>query len=208
MATIYKITNNVNDMIYVGVTKFSIEKRWKEHVRDSKKSVCNYRPLYRDMNKYGIDKFNIEIIEECLDEKSFEREIYYINKLNSFRNGYNNTEGGSGASFCNKELIYILYVCGLIPKRISEITGYDKSGISRFLHSIGVLQETLRKMAAKSNSKAILMYSKNDEYIKTFQSFGEAAEFINKPKSNGWHISEACKGIRKSAYGYHWKFDS
>lgn len=37
MALIYKITNDINDKIYIGKTNFSIEKRFKEHCRDAQK---------------------------------------------------------------------------------------------------------------------------------------------------------------------------
>ena len=32
MAYIYKITNCINQKVYIGQTSFSIEKRWKEHI--------------------------------------------------------------------------------------------------------------------------------------------------------------------------------
>ena len=62
MAYIYKIINKKNNKIYIGKTEFSIEKRWKEHLRDSKKNLD--RPLYRAMNKYGIENFDIEQVEK------------------------------------------------------------------------------------------------------------------------------------------------
>ena len=35
MSYIYKITNDINDKIYIGKTDFSIEKRFKEHCQDA-----------------------------------------------------------------------------------------------------------------------------------------------------------------------------
>lgn len=40
MAYIYVITNSVNGKQYVGKTNGSIEKRFKEHISDSKKERC------------------------------------------------------------------------------------------------------------------------------------------------------------------------
>ena len=37
MAFIYKITNDVNGKVYIGKTLYSVEKRWKEHINDSKR---------------------------------------------------------------------------------------------------------------------------------------------------------------------------
>ena len=34
---IYKITNSINGKSYIGQTQNTIEERWKEHIKDSKK---------------------------------------------------------------------------------------------------------------------------------------------------------------------------
>lgn len=47
------------------------------------------------MNKYGCDNFYCEVLEENIPyEKLDEREVYYIEKFDSFHNGYNSTPGG------------------------------------------------------------------------------------------------------------------
>ena len=102
MAYIYKIVNDINNKVYIGKTEFSIEKRFKEHCRDSKKEHQN-RPLYNAMNKYGIEHFKIELIEECNNPE--EREIYWIQHFDSYKNGYNATLGGDGKNI----LIIIQY---------------------------------------------------------------------------------------------------
>lgn len=62
MAFIYKITNLINNKCYIGKTERTINERWKEHLKKSKSLDL---PLYRALNKYGIDNFQIEQIEEC-----------------------------------------------------------------------------------------------------------------------------------------------
>jgi hypothetical protein len=37
MPYIYKITNKINNKLYIGKTMLSIEKRWQEHLRDYNK---------------------------------------------------------------------------------------------------------------------------------------------------------------------------
>ena len=49
MAYIYKITNDINDKIYIGKTLFDIEKRFKEHCKDSRNISNEKRPLYSAM---------------------------------------------------------------------------------------------------------------------------------------------------------------
>ena len=97
MAYIYQITNNINGKIYVGKTlKNNIQERWKEHLRDYKKSKYEKRPLYNAINKYGPENFSIKELEECSAAEASEKEIYWIEKLSSFKYGYNATKGGDG----------------------------------------------------------------------------------------------------------------
>lgn len=106
---IYKITNLVNQKVYIGKSK-NIRERWNAHIRDSNVSedkwVANIRgvntPLHRAIRKYGTNNFAFEIIEECPEPALNDREKYWIKYYNTFRteNGYNCTLGGDG------------YVCG------------------------------------------------------------------------------------------------
>lgn len=89
---IYKITNKLNGMPYIGQT-INLEKRINQH---------KYGDLYIDrvIKKYGLDNFTIEVIEECETlEQLNEREIFWIATLNCKNpNGYNIANGGEGAS--------------------------------------------------------------------------------------------------------------
>ena len=91
---IYKITNQVNNKVYIGLTTESLQKRWCGHKVDSKKKNSH---LYISMRKYGIENFTIEIIDETDSfEKLGELERYYIKQYNSQdpNYGYNITAGG------------------------------------------------------------------------------------------------------------------
>lgn len=95
MYQIYLITNLVNQKKYVGQTCQSLNKRWRQHIFCARKSVN--KPLYNAMNKYGVHNFTIELLETNLTESTVdERESYYINKYNTFIEGYNLTTGGQG----------------------------------------------------------------------------------------------------------------
>lgn len=97
MGYIYKITNKINNKIYIGKTENSIQHRFQEHIKTSRKS-CSYRShLYSAMREYGVDNFSIELVESC-DERLDERERYWI-KFYQSQNpdiGYNIHEGGRG----------------------------------------------------------------------------------------------------------------
>lgn len=95
-SNIYLITNLINNKKYVGQT-INIEQRWKNHIKDSTKLVSRY--LYRAMNKYGIENFKFEVIEDNIPINLVsEREVHWISELNTKApNGYNMTDGGEGS---------------------------------------------------------------------------------------------------------------
>lgn len=48
------------------------------------------------MNKYGIENFKVECLEEVDNDILSDREIYWIHELQSYKDGYNATKGGDG----------------------------------------------------------------------------------------------------------------
>ncbi len=100
---IYKITNNVNGMLYIGKTKRLITERWKQHCNDARnKSKC-FR-FQEDILKYGKENFTVEQIDEAeTDEEACEKEIYWIKQYNSlYPNGYNVSKGGKNTGNMKK----------------------------------------------------------------------------------------------------------
>ena len=107
---IYTITNIHDGMKYVGQTTLSIEERYKAHCIDAKKEKNRERSLYHAMNKYGYNSFVIEEIETVDDETLLDsREIFWIEELRTFENGYNETKGGKGTLIYDHEEIIRLY---------------------------------------------------------------------------------------------------
>lgn len=56
----------------------------------------------------------------------------------------------------------------------------------------------------RQQGRKIAMFNMNDTHIKTFNSVVEAYDFLNKQYSG--HIASVCRGKRKSAYGYKWRY--
>lgn len=96
MGYIYKIVNQINNKVYIGQTKKSIEERFKVHLKYANRKVNRY--LYDAINAYGYENFSVEEIEQCDDCNLDEREKYWIRfyKSNEKSNGYNMTIGGGG----------------------------------------------------------------------------------------------------------------
>lgn len=97
MIGIYKITNKINGKIYIEQS-IHIERRWKEHCRQSTNSVISDA-----IKQYGKENFIFEVVEECSQEELNEKEAYYIELYNSIiPNGYNVLEKNSTSysSYC------------------------------------------------------------------------------------------------------------
>lgn len=97
MIGIYKWENLINGKIYIGQS-INISKRKHDH---ELRAFSHYKTnrewdkaLYQAMRKYGLNSFSFEVLEECEKEQLNEREAYYIEKYDSWHNGYNETAGG------------------------------------------------------------------------------------------------------------------
>lgn len=98
MIGIYKFTNKINGHSYIGQS-IDIEKRKKTHLQ---RAYCNTlsnkeydKAFYRAIRKYGWDNFDFEILKICPQEELNQWEIYFIEKYDTFYNGYNEDEGGN-----------------------------------------------------------------------------------------------------------------
>lgn len=125
MAFIYKVENLINHNCYIGQTT-NIEKRWNKHKTEpfNTKSKAYEYPLYRAIRKYGLENFAFEILEECKVVELNEKEMYYIQKFNSYFHGYNQTLGGDARSVVEKEkiigIIQDLKTTDLLQKEIAK----------------------------------------------------------------------------------------
>lgn len=105
---IYKITNKINNKIYIGQSVDIID-RFRRHKRAKDDYI-----IHKAIRKYGVDNFTFEIIEECPREELDDKEKFWIKYYNSFsNNGYNMTPGGQG---------------GAIPLNEKEVKQYSIAG--------------------------------------------------------------------------------
>ena len=91
MRHIYTFKNLINGKIYVGQTKHP-ERRKNEHIKNAKEDVEGR--LYWAIRKHGEENFLFEVIEDCEDDVTNQREEFWITHFDSFENGYNSTTGG------------------------------------------------------------------------------------------------------------------
>ena len=175
MAYIYKITNKVNNKCYIGKTLKTIEERWIEHCRDYLRRDEEKRPLYSAMKKYGIKNFKIEEIEQCNEQIVNEREKYWIQYFNSYKNGYNATLGGDGKAYLDRKKIIELYNKYKIIKVVADKMNCSTEGVSKVLKQEGIETLNTKETAILSQGKKVAMLDKNTEQtLKIFNSISEA----------------------------------
>lgn len=95
---VYKITNNINSLLYIGITTKTLEARWKRHLAWAK--WRKPYALHTAMNTYGTENFKIEAVAEASSIKELKNlEKQFIKEFNCLApNGYNLTAGGQGVS--------------------------------------------------------------------------------------------------------------
>lgn len=181
MAFIYVITNDINDKQYIGKTNNSIEKRFKEHIKDSRREQYEKRPLYRAMNKYGIEHFHIEKLEECSAEESAEREKYWIAKLDTYgHNGYNATRGGDSKKYYDYKEIADKYLELQNQQETAKYFGCDVHTVRVACREYNISILSSVQVSKKTNSKKVYMKNQDGEILQVFDSMSDAGRFYEQ----------------------------
>lgn len=207
MACIYCITNKINGKQYVGKSITDAECRFKEHISDSKKDRCKHRPLYRAFNKYGIENFKLEVLEQVSNTKQLaDREKYWILKKNTFRFGYNATIGGDGSILYDHTKIIELFDKGCRLNDISKLMHCHTDTIRNAIRANS-------RVSPEGHPHRIDMFSKDGKFISFFLGSTKVAKFL---MSHGFenikedtitvNISKCCRGFKRPDYGYIWKY--
>ena len=211
MSYIYKITNIINGKSYIGKTNYSIEKRFKEHCKDSQVQSKNKRPLYMAMRKYGVNNFKIELLEET--DNPDEREIFWIKKINTFKYGYNATIGGDGKSFIDYNLVINTYKSKQNQNETAKALNLHPSTVYKILRNSNVVKYSNQDVNTKKYGKKIKQIDLNGNIVNIFNSIREASRYMVENQLTNCkldtiktHISEVCKGKRKTASKFRWEY--
>ena len=88
ISAVYKITNTVTGDFYIGSSK-DVKQRWACHKCKSVWKNNPNSPLYLDMQKYGLDNFDFQILAEVEEGKLKDAEQQFIETLKPTYNDRN-----------------------------------------------------------------------------------------------------------------------
>ena len=197
MGFIYKISNKINDKIYIGQTKRSVTERFYKHLYDCDREGYDKYLLYKAMRKYGKDNFYIEVIEEVEDSQLDIREKYWISILKTFgENGYNMTIGGKANrtfSYSDEEIIE-LYHKYKSSRKVAKYLNCDHSTIDKILNYHKVSRYSFGLQRGNGKIKI-----KKNNFEKEFDCINYCAKwFIDNQISRSSQIDCVRKGISKA----------
>ena len=205
MVGIYKITNLVNNKIYIGQS-INIKRRFEEHhYKPFYQKGDEYNiPLYRAIRKYGVDNFNFEVIEECLPEELNDKEQYWIQYYNSYIQnncGYNLTYGGDGRATILHEKILNLWDNKKSISVIAKELEICKASVINHLEGyINYSSDEAKKRGYEllKTDKKVKLYDLKLNLLNSFNNPEEAAKSLNVTvdsiKNCCQHRTHSCKG--------------
>ena len=114
MIGIYKITNLINEKVYIGQS-IHIERRWQEHCKPSSRSLIG-----KAIQKYGKEHFAFQVLEECAEEQLDDLEERYISEYGSIvPKGYNIETASKGKTS------FVFYDQDVFADIVKDITFSD-----------------------------------------------------------------------------------
>ena len=179
------ITNQIR---YIGKSNNPFQ-RFKNHKNRCRDKNTHKRNWINKLRLKGVNP-EIEVIDmvDIKDWKYWEK--FWIQYFKSIGcNLTNNCDGGEGLTFANRTS----FKKGRIP--------WNKGN----KHSIATLEKIKEKRKMQINHKfsSVERYTKDGKYIDCFKLITEASKTLN---ISAGHISSVCKGKRKSAGGFLWKY--
>ena len=157
------------------------------------------------IQKHGWDNFSHEIIEDNIEEKIIgEKEREYIQKYNSYYDGYNSTLGGEGESSVDFSIIEDLFLKGLNCLQISEQTGHTTKTISHALKAHGYT--IIQHQGGKDRGKFIIYNGKEYPSYSTLARELIQNEEIFKNKRVATVVTGISNSVKNKTSYFGYKF--
>ncbi len=232
---IYKVTNIINNKIYIGQTKQTLEERKYNHYYRAKHSLdITHTHFINAIRKYGETNFiweQIDIAESA--EELNQKEKYWIQYYNSVNNGYNIQKGGQlegpesdkFAAMCGSKTFLAYRVNGEYLGEFINKADFERKYKVANTHISDMINNRMISCNGiiaidKQSFTEDLLQKRLEQAKQTFRpfiainltSFEKIGPFTSMKeckeilKLKNNHIGEILKGKRKSQEGYTFQF--
>ncbi len=200
---IYTITNKINNKLYIGYT-INFLKRKDDHLYLLRKGTHQNQCLQNSVNKYGVENFKVELLEECEELFLASQENYWCNMLctHNRKYGYNlrstnpndtpkmsqETKDKIGKANSNK-------TWSLEQRKKLEII--NKNNINR------INATKLSGLKRRGIGKKVLQFTLDGRFIEEFTSCKNASVITLIDYST---IGKCCRKVINKAGGYIFKY--
>ena len=177
---VYKATCLLDNKVYIGITKKTLQERINEHEKSSKNPKYKF---HKSIKKFGKDNFQWVIIDTGTTYKELlEKETNYIIKYNSIDNGFNTMIKSNDKSFmCDKEF---RENCSIINEAQASIIKnlYNKEKLT--------ITEIVRLMNFGKSWKPVhnIIHNKTFNWVKEAIQIPYTSEEIEKVKQESIEI--------------------
>jgi group I intron endonuclease len=176
MEYIYRIHNKIDGKDYVGLTN-NPKRRKNRHFNDLANNQHDNPHLQKAYHKYGAEAFEYEILAEYdrTEEEIKQYEKQWIEKLDSYHNGYNCNPGGdlsyNPGKLSKQEVFEILSVTDKIDHKgpkLAEIYGVSVKVISnvRARHSYNRYSDEYDKLPQQEKDRLFVLMNSIHHFTK------------------------------------------
>lgn len=210
---IYKATNIITKLVYIGASTKTIEDRKKDHLKKSKKGKSY--AFQQAMVTYGAEAFKWEQIDTAVTtDELAKKEKEYILDYDSKENGYNSDNGGGiqksvyqydieTGSLLNKypNLTIAGAVINLNKQSLSSVCLSVNKSSGGFYWSYDCFDKF--PISKDKRKKKVAQFTLKGEFVNEFKSVTEASKQTGYNKTS---IAKVCRNERKTSGGFYWKY--
>lgn len=206
IGTVYRITNRLTGLAYIGATFRSLSYRWSLHLFLAKK---NHTPIARAIREYGRDAFDIEALASCFGREALRETEARLTEYwgTVYPNGYNLKTGDKHHALTKEKML------GRVPwskgrpsmqkgvPRSTETKEKIRAKLSGYKHT-----DEMKKRISDSKTGVPNLLGRKpivDQDGRVYSGVTEAAESIGVTPGA---ISMVLSGKRKSAKGKTFTF--
>lgn len=210
----YGWDNFSHEILFEGLDKGSAERLEQELIRDYRSNDSHYGYNIANGGKVGsVSEITKKRISETL-KRNYKKENhpnYGKHYDDAFRKKLSIAHKGINAG--EQSPNYGKHMCDTQRKRIRDTMmrrGISPSDEARRKAAIVKHEkgnsELWRRRIKEAKSLPVVQFSLNGDALKTYSSITEAVQDLGKNISGGSNITAVCKGRKKTAYGYIWKY--